>query len=550
MKCILPVFLLIPLALHADPLIPPRGIVNGASFVPAALPGGAIAQGGIFSVFGSGLGPATPVQASSFPLGNNLGGVSVKVFQGTTSINAYPIFVAANQINVVMPSNAPLGKVSVQVTYNGVASNPAPISVVNNSFGIFSANSAGNGPGIVYNFNSQASQPVNALTVAAMPGQVETLWGTGLGPLTTPDNVAPPAGSLATKVEVFVAGLPAVVSYSGRSPCCSGVDQIVFTVPANAPLGCYVPVMVRTNGATVSNAITMAITQDGSPCLGTLSPVSKAFATGGKVGFGTLFSWTVHSDLETDATDFGADLVQVSYRNEANNPFVYQPLISLPPAGSCTTYFAAANLTDYTQPNPLLTLPGTVLDGGTMGNITGPGGSVPLGITPGVNAIGNVLGFNLPLVQASLFLSSGNYTVTTAGGADIGAASIVASTVPRATWTNRDSLVTVNRANPMTLNWSGTDATTQVLIFGGNVDIPTNSTALFVCAAAPGAGTFTVPGPVLQSLPPGRLQYNQQNGFVFLSTTPASGPTPFTAQGLDVGGMYTISSTGRTVMFQ
>ncbi len=68
-----------------------------------------------------------------------------------------------------------------------------------------------------------------------------TLWGTGLGPVAA-DNVAPIAGNLPTQVELFVGGVPATVNYSGRTPCCSGVDQIAFVVPANAPQGCWVPV--------------------------------------------------------------------------------------------------------------------------------------------------------------------------------------------------------------------------------------------------------------------------------------------------------------------
>jgi len=32
----------------------------------------------------------------------------------------------------------------------------------------------------------------------------------------------------------------------GRTPCCAGLDQIVFTLPADTPNGCYVPVTVRT----------------------------------------------------------------------------------------------------------------------------------------------------------------------------------------------------------------------------------------------------------------------------------------------------------------
>ncbi|MCZ6653371.1 MAG: hypothetical protein O7D91_10140, partial [Planctomycetota bacterium] len=50
--------------LRAEPLIFFRGIVNAASFMPPDAPGGAIARGSIFTVFGTGMGPVTPAQVS------------------------------------------------------------------------------------------------------------------------------------------------------------------------------------------------------------------------------------------------------------------------------------------------------------------------------------------------------------------------------------------------------------------------------------------------------------------------------------------------------
>src|SRR5262249_1829629 len=242
--------------LSAQPFINYRGIVNAASAMPAGLPGGAIAQGSIFSVFGSGLGPTTAVQASSFPLSPALGGVSIKVSKGSSSVDAIPIYVSDSQINAIMPSNTPVGRVSAQVSYKGVVSNIAAVTVAEVSFGTFSV--SGYGPGIVMNFIAADQQPVNSLMQVAAPKQIETLWGTGLGGIRTSDTNAPPAGTLPVQVEVFVGGKAAVVQYSGRSPCCSGVDQIVFSIPADAPLGCHVPIQVRAGGV-VSNMVTIAI---------------------------------------------------------------------------------------------------------------------------------------------------------------------------------------------------------------------------------------------------------------------------------------------------
>ena len=233
---------------------------------PPGLPGGSIARGSIFSIFGTNLGPSAGVQVSAFPIQTTLGGVSVQVSQGSTTVAALPLYVGAGQVNALMPSNTPLGLVSVRVTFNNTKSNPSTVLVVNSSLGIFSVNGNGMGPGALQNYVSSSSQPLNSPRVAATPGQTIIAYATGLGPVGFPDNVAPTAGDLPVTVEVTVGGLPATVAYKGRTPCCSGLDQIVFTVPQGVPTGCWVPLYVRVNNVVVSNAVTMAISSNGQSC--------------------------------------------------------------------------------------------------------------------------------------------------------------------------------------------------------------------------------------------------------------------------------------------
>jgi uncharacterized protein (TIGR03437 family) len=59
--------------------------------------------------------------------------------------------------------------------------------------------------------------------------------------------------------------VPATLLYNGRAACCAAVDNLIFTVPAAAPLGCKVPVVVRVNDVE-SNPVTMAISSDGQRC--------------------------------------------------------------------------------------------------------------------------------------------------------------------------------------------------------------------------------------------------------------------------------------------
>ena len=367
---VLLLFLFAGSAIAQPPLIFNRAVVNAASFMPPTLPGGAIAQGSIFSIFGARLGPATGVQASSFPLGTTLGGTAITVTQGSTTLNAIPIYVGASQINAIMPSNAPIGVASLRVIAGNSPSNPMPVTIAASAVGIFTVTGTGIGPGVLWNFVTQANQPVNSATVAAKPGQAITLWGTGLGPVAA-DNVAPTAGSLPTQVQVSVGGVVATTSYSGRTPCCAGLDQIVFQVPANAPTGCWVPVSVETAGTTLSNFVSMAITPDGSPCLKAGSP----FVTPGKYGAFLSLRVTTHEDIGTQApVDITGDYATAFAYQAPATSFPFHPMFSLPPAGTCPAYAVSGDLLRGD------TLPGVVPNGATALNfgsaftLSGPGG--------------------------------------------------------------------------------------------------------------------------------------------------------------------------------
>ena len=122
----------------AQPYVNYRGVVNVASYMAPGLPAGSLAQGGMVAIFGRNLGPAAGVPATAFPLDTTLSGVSLTVTQKSTTVNAYPVYVGAGQINAIIPSNTPLGRATIQVTVNGVASNPSPVNVVAASFGAFS----------------------------------------------------------------------------------------------------------------------------------------------------------------------------------------------------------------------------------------------------------------------------------------------------------------------------------------------------------------------------------------------------------------------------
>lgn len=531
-----------------QPLIYNRSILNAASFMPNRLPGGAVARGSIFSLFGANLGPVKGVQVSTFPLGTSLANVSVSVAQGTTSTSAIPLYVSASQINAIMPSNTPIGAVSVRVTYNGAKSNPMTVVVAQTAPGIFSARGTGFGPGIFFNFVSQGNQPINSPTVPAKPGQAITLYGTGLGPVPS-DTVAPTPGNLPDRAEVFVGGVSAGVQYSGRAPCCSGLDQVVFNVPGNAPLGCWVPVAVRSAGTTVGNVTTMAITADGSSCFQSNPPLP--FITAGNYGAFAAVRATTHEDLGTKAAiDITADYQTAVVMNVADSAFPFHPLLSLPPAGTCTTYTVKGDLLRGD------TLPGYVTTAmpvplASSFTLSGPRGMKMLaGLLTGspLNYLGAALSNNL--ISSSLFLEPGSYQFSGTGNGSVGAFSVSLSAPAPLTWMNRDQLVAINRSQPLPISWSGGAANQTVAIIGFGGDLPTDSTTVFGCLAPSGATSFSVPALAMANLPATRPNPLSSKSVIYLLSYPDSGLVSLNAAGLDRSYAAFTYLNGKTVIFQ
>ena len=249
------------------PTIQPGSVVNAASNAQPGLPNYGLAQGGVFILKGQNLGAHGIVLATSFPLQANMGGTSMKIMIQGGSFDVLMLYVVAGQPNLpydqlagIVPSNVPPGQHLITVTYSGQTSATEPITVVPNAFGIFTINQAGVGPGVFTDPNYK----INTLTSVSHPGDQEFIWGTGLGAISGNDAATPPVGNLDVPVEVYVGNVKANIGYQGRSGCCSGIDQILITVPAGVT-GCYVPVVVKI-GNIVSNFATMSIAESGSVC--------------------------------------------------------------------------------------------------------------------------------------------------------------------------------------------------------------------------------------------------------------------------------------------
>lgn len=550
------------------PAINAGGVINAASYANPDLPNGSIAQGSMFVIFGTNLGPANLVQATSFPLPTaaGLGGTRVRVILpaqqgGVQTTDCIMVYASATQVAAIMPSSVNTGAGNLEVVVNNVASERRPIRVVASSFGAFTVNQGGSGPAVVQNFNSESDLPLNSVLNPARPGQTVILWGTGVGPNVGDEAAGPRPGDLTSiGVQVFVGGRLANLRYRGRSGCCAGIDQIVFDIPQGVE-GCFVPLAVRI-GNTISNYSSISVAPPGRGCSSPFgfTDTELAQAQGsGSLRLGSILLQRSSLSLglsipgvniPDSVTDLGsADFVRYTAGQLVGSTGT-QPPLSI---GACTVFPATQSQTGFVDPvRPV------GLDAGAAVNITGPGGakSLPKGQVPG-NYSATLSGTSSnPLQPAPTYLAPGNYTFnngTGGSGSDaVGPFNFTVAVPAPLNWTNREQVNNIDRNAGQLVSWSGGDPAGYTNIFGfGLTSTQSNAVGLaFICMERTSVGQFTIPPSVLLALPqsPQSGGLGSFGGVLGLGAT--TNPVRFTAPGLDVGVALASTTSIKIVNYQ
>jgi uncharacterized protein (TIGR03437 family) len=517
----------------AQPVITSTEVVNSASFLSQGLPGSGIAQGSIFTIFGTGVGPNTPVQLGPLPLQTSLGGTSVSVTVGGQTVKAYILFAVSYQVNALLPSSTPTGSGTVTVTYNNRTSQPEPVQIVSASFGTYTFNSNGFGQAIATDLNYQ----INSIIKTFHPGDWVILWGTGLGAINGDDSNKPPVGNLGSPT-VHVGTASLTPYYAGRSADFPGLDQVAFQIPSGIQ-GCYVPVAVETNGV-VSDAPTIAVSTSGQTCSDSLlgQDMINKLAAGGTVDFGFVQLFAIILKNQTLPTGIAApDFGQATF-----SEFTPQTA-GLASYGVSQGYCIANNDPDMS--------PGQ-LDAGAAIILQGHSTATLPQLSPGWGYYYSV--FNN---GAQFFWSDLKYSVSGAGGAKVGAFSVTDTTsIPSAYFSGITAGQTLPRSSDLTVTWTGGDPTLQ----NGQVTIAAASSGTangsisggFMCTAPVAAKSFTIPKWVLSTLPPTATGYigiaPYPLGYIWIGQF--NNPVTFQAPGLDKGILMDEFFNGYPVYFQ
>jgi len=241
-----------PAAGTAVPRLSAGGVVGAGLSVPRVRE---ISPHAIISIFGENFAPAGTerlVGASDLVNGRlpvMLEGVCVEI-----ASRRAPIFhLFPGQLNIQVPSLSGEATVPVQVIRDcGLPAERrsnvemVPLQAASPEFFFFTRNPDGRNPiAAVHPAGGLVGAPelFPGATTPAQPGDVVTLFGTGLGATVPafaagelPDRIAPTA----ERVTVTVEGIPLrdeEVLYAGATPFLAGVYQLNIRIPANAPDG-------------------------------------------------------------------------------------------------------------------------------------------------------------------------------------------------------------------------------------------------------------------------------------------------------------------------
>ncbi len=232
-------------------------VVNAASFAS-----GPVAPGETVTVFGTGFGAPTIAYGSydaDGQLATRVADTRV-LFDGRESPMVYSLW---GQVTAVVPYGVS-GTTQVQVEYQGATTDPFAVQVAPAAPGLYTRDASGKHQAVAVNVAADGSTSFNSPIERAQKGQFVTLFLTGEGQT----NPAGADGKLPAYPNNPAPVQPLVVSFDGVESTTSdnwvgvvyaGVLQVNVRVPADAPSGDAVPVVVRLGGTRSPDGPTIAI---------------------------------------------------------------------------------------------------------------------------------------------------------------------------------------------------------------------------------------------------------------------------------------------------
>lgn len=174
-------------------------------------------------------------------------------------------YAASGEIMAIVPYEISGRRTTdVVVEYQGQRSSAVTLNVVDSAPALFTLDSTGHGQAAMLNELGCC----NSVRNPAKRGSIATLYATGEGQTTPPGITGGvsfysraadyPVPSL--PVHVTVGGETAAIVYAGEAPhAVTGLLQVNFRVPDNAPLGDAIPITLSIGDSSSPSGVTMAI---------------------------------------------------------------------------------------------------------------------------------------------------------------------------------------------------------------------------------------------------------------------------------------------------
>jgi len=242
-------YLVRKISLSGDPVLVPGGIVNGASFEAFPAP---VAPGSIVAIFGVNLAASAEIAVGEW--NPKLGDASIEL-NGA----AIPLYsVSPGQFTAQLPYDLPVGAMTAVAKFRGKTSNAITLNIAPASVGLFQFPGTTQAAAL-----NQDGVTINSAAAPETRGRVVVMFLTGQGALDlgVTAGKAAPLDALARAlagVSATIGGVSAEVQFFGLTPGSIGLAQANILIPAAAPAGDAVPVVVEAGGRK-SNTATIAI---------------------------------------------------------------------------------------------------------------------------------------------------------------------------------------------------------------------------------------------------------------------------------------------------
>jgi len=489
-------------------------VLNNSSQNPDGFPNSGIAPSSIFVIIGTGLAdPKDPVlQSSDDPgLPSTLNGASITITSGAVILHPAIYYTSSKQIAAVMPAKAPLGAANLTVTYNGTTSTPFQIHIVSSAVGI---NRYDGNVGVATDAITGA---LISFTKPAKPGEILTLWTTGLGsdPSDSDTILSSSPHRIDVPLHIYIGPVEATVLYAGSAGY-PGVNQINLTIPKNAQVGCYVT-LAAVVGTLMDDVVTLPISKDGGPCVDPSTGLNGVQISGGS-GI-TIRGGTVGiQHIDTPDKNGNRTVSNVASGGFAKYSGLYPSSVASLTPGSCMIRYPLPQTGSV-----------TLLDAGSV-KLTGPN-ELNATLAPTLGGVYAALsGTDIPQ-------SGGTFTFTGLGGKDVGTFTATLNLSPLLNWTNPSAAANIDRSQSLHVTWTGGNAGSYVYITGASGSGGARE-RIFNCVALADSGKFDVPAYILSAMPAGVGTVQLDNGIF----------TPFSADRLDIASAsasitYSVSST-------